>query len=130
MRVSNSGNIPYSQRRKDAIVAGIPQLLTTGTDAYVAAATAFPGLNGLGSPETGGQFRFMSGGLALWHGIQGIRQLKDQPTDLVEKRAAQTAAIGEFISAAGFVGLAAGMGHWALPLVAIGGLTTNFARFS
>lgn len=129
MRVNN-GNIPYSQRRKDAIVAGIPQVLTTATDAYVASATAFPGLNGLGPAEAGTQFRVMSGGLALWHGIQGIRHLNNKSTDMVEKRAAQTAAIGEFISAAGFVGLAAGMGHWALPLVAIGGLTTNFARFA
>lgn len=129
MRVNN-GNIPYSQRRKDAIVAGIPQVLTTATDAYVASAAAFPGLNGLGAPESVVQFRVVSGGLALWHGIQGIRQIRNESSDAVEKRAAQTAAIGEFISAAGFVGLAAGMGHWALPLVAIGGITTNFARFA
>ena len=129
MKIHGSGNLPYSERRKQAVVKALPRLTLTAVDGYVASATAFPGLK-YGSAETLGQFRVMSGILGAVHGISAIVQLNRETDGLAEKRAAQTMVTGELITAAGFVGLAAGMGTWALPLIAIGEITTNFARFS
>lgn len=130
MKVESGRGVPYSQRRKDAVVKSLPQLALSTVDSYVAAATAFPGL-GFGPAEASSTpFRVLSGALAVTHAINGYARTQIETHSLVEKRSQQAQCVGEFITAAGFAGLTLGLGPWAVPLVGLGTLTTNIARFS
>lgn len=123
MTIQAASNVPYSQRRREGAMAAMPRLALDATDAYVAGlATLKPDL---------GLAPVLAGGLAVLHTGFAISQVvMANPLDELHKRRSQTMALGEFITAAGFVGLAAGLGIWALPVMALGEVTTNFARFS
>ncbi len=125
-----ASNIPYSQRKREAVAQAVPHLAVGAADAYVATAV----LKGLGGAQAAGTFSVISGGLAVVHGGRGIWNLmmaSDQENkSQVEKKRFQTMALGEFITGVGFAGMAFGLGLWALPVVALGEVTTNFARFT
>lgn len=123
MTIQAASNVPYSQRRREGAMAAMPRLALDATDAYVA------GLSTL-KPDLP-MAPVLAGGLAALHTGFAIGQVvMASPVDEIHRRRAQTMALGEIITAAGFVGLAAGLGLWALPVVALGEVTTNFARFS
>lgn len=129
-----ASNIPYSQRKREAVAKAIPHLAVGATDAYVAGAV----LQGLGGSAVSTHFSVLSGGLAVVHAGRGIWNMmmagnqdnRYQPGSPVEKKRFQAMAIGEIITGVGFAGMAFGLGMWALPVVALGEVTTNFARFS
>lgn len=123
MTIQAASNVPYSQRRRESAMAAMPRLALDATDAYVAGlATLKPDL---------GFTPILAGGLAALHTGLAIGQVvMASPVDEIHRRRSQTMALGEIITAAGFVGLAAGLGLWALPVMALGEVTTNFARFS
>lgn len=130
-----ASNIPYSQRKREAVARAIPHVAVGAADAYVATAV----LQGLGGQAAAGTFGVLSGGLAAVHAGRGIWNLmmaSNQDNDYnksrspIEKKRFQAMAIGEFITGVGFAGMTFGLGMWALPVVALGEVTTNFARFT
>lgn len=136
MTITTSG-VPYSQRRREAFVQGLPRTAMTLTDTYIGGATALAqaGITSFGAGVFAPSLptlQLFCGGLAAAHGIYALRQawVSASTEDKVESRRASATAIGEFLTAAGFVGLAAGYGPVAAPLVLLGNVTTNFARMA
>lgn len=123
-----ASNIPYSQRKREAVARAIPHLAVGAADAYVATAV----LKGLGGADASGTFHVLAGGLAVVHAGRGIWNMMapDDRTSETEKKRYQTMVLGEIITGVGFAGMAFGLGLWALPVVALGEVTTNFARFT
>jgi hypothetical protein len=131
IRSVKDGEIPYSQRKRDEFLARIPRLAADGVDAYVAGLSLhMPDLGHI--PVAGWRaMPFLNGGLALAHGIYGATRLfSNHSDDPLAQGRARTMGVGELLTAAGFAGLAFGLGLWALPLLAIGEVTTNFAQFA
>ncbi|GMU51869.1 MAG: hypothetical protein AMXMBFR33_10150 [Candidatus Xenobia bacterium] len=126
--ITTLSNIPYSQRKREAAAKAVPRLAINAVDGYVAAAT----LQGFGGQAAAGTFSVLSGGLAAFHVGSGIRFMMkaSDSRDEVDKKRLQTMAIGEVLTGVGFAGMAFGLGLWAIPVVALGEITTNFARFT
>ncbi|MEW6283505.1 MAG: hypothetical protein AB1758_33150 [Candidatus Eremiobacterota bacterium] len=119
--------IPYSQRKREAITRAIPRLAIDATDVYVAAAT----IKGLG--QESGVMPFVSGGLAAFHVISAIMHANQSSKSFhteVERKRLGVMAIGEAITGAGLGMLTFGVGLWALPVLALGEITTNYAQFA
>lgn len=130
-----ASNIPYSQRKREAVARAIPHLAVGAADAYVATAV----IKGLGGEAAAGTFGVLSGGLAAVHAGRGIWNLcmasnqenrYNPERSPIEKKRFQAMAVGEFITAAGFAGMTFGLGMWALPAIALGEVTTHYARFT
>ncbi len=126
MRIEGS----YSERRREAVVRSLPTLAISATDSYVGAATAYNAF-GLAAAGAEGVLPFASGALAAYHGLRVLRNtyLAFNAETLIERRRAQTRVLGHLAIGAGLVGLAAGMGPAALPILAIGELTNLYANF-
>lgn len=117
----------YSQERRDHILKACPRVAVDALDVYVAGVSAFGSL----SQTVRGLANVSTGVAAAGHGISGLAHLAASATDdrMVSLRY-RAMGIGEFVTALGFVGMTAGMGPWALPLIGIGMATTNYAQFS
>ncbi|MBM3461728.1 MAG: hypothetical protein FJX76_06460 [Armatimonadetes bacterium] len=124
--LANNNN--YAQQARDAKLNKMPRLAFEALDVYVAGARSLAELGETAS----GVLQVGCGVMAAGHAIYGITRLlcRADSQDHSEKLRYSAMAVGEFISAAGFVGLTAGMGVWALPLLGIGLATTNFAQYA
>ncbi|MBI3926348.1 MAG: hypothetical protein HY319_12475 [Armatimonadetes bacterium] len=123
-----SAAVPYSRRRRLEMAKAIPRLALDAVDLYVAGAA----LLGRLGPASGA----LTVGLAGAHGVVGATRtihnmcVDDRVYTEMEKRRNYSDAVGDLLTAAGFVGISAGMGVWALPLIAVGELTSNYAQFA
>jgi hypothetical protein len=118
----------FAAQKREAMIGAIPRLAWDGLDMYVSGARAFAQVGETAS----GVLQVGCYGLGALHGIAGIRSFihaADAQTTSEQLRH-RASAYGDCITGLGYVGLAAGMGAWALPLVAIGLATTNYARFA
>lgn len=122
----------YGSKIQKAKLHMAARLAVGGVDLYTAGATAFaPAESTLSSVMP-----WMSGVAAVGHGIYGLTKVAtDTSEDYVTNvgyvkewnaRPAQDYAVGtgHLITAAGFGALAFGLGPWALPLLAIGQITS------
>lgn len=118
----------FAAQKREAMLAAIPRLSFDALDTYVAGAQAFAPLTQAASEV----LTVGCVGVGVLHGIAGIRSFcrASGNGDSSEALRLRASGYGDCITALGYVGLAAGMGPWALPLVAIGVATANYARFA
>ena len=122
--ISSVATGSYIERTREARLKAVPALGLNAADVYIGATQSLAHLGATAAPV----MQAGAAGLAVWHGISCIYHLNhgDTPSDKLRE---QTLAIGDFITGAGLIGAAAGIGVWSLPLIGIGLLTSNFARF-
>lgn len=122
MKVDNA--LPYSERRLQTTANHVSRATTDVADAFVT------GLSIL-QPQTSGLF-WLDAGMAVGHAAYGISRIAQGSSENATPYEAQrnyTMAFGEGLQVAGYVGLAFGMGAWALPIMATGAIISNFAYF-
>lgn len=118
----------YAQQQRDELLNKVPRLAFDAMDAYVGGVRAFAPLS-----ETAGTVMTVgSVVMAVGHAGFGITRLvvAADSENHSEKLRNRAIGIGDFVTALGYVGLAAGMGPWALPLLGIGMATTNYATYA
>jgi len=123
---ASGGN--YAQQQRDELLNRVPRLAFDVMDAYVGGVRALAPLSETAS-------KVMAVGsvvMAVGHAGFGISRLvvAADSEDHSAKLRNRAIGIGDFVTALGYVGLAAGMGPWALPLVGIGMATTNYATYA
>lgn len=122
MRVDNS--LPYSERKLQTTANHVGRAVADVADAYVTGLTIM-------QPNTSGVM-WLDIGMGVGHAAYGINRLLkagDEKSTKYESQRAVTQAFGEGLQVAGYAGLAFGMGPWALPIVALGAVVSNFAYF-
>lgn len=118
----------YSQQQRDAILRKVPRLAFDALDAYVGGVRAFAPL-----AETASTVMTVgSAVMGVGHAGYAVTRLfvASDTEDRSEKLRYRAIAVGDFVTALGYVGLAAGMGPWALPLMAVGLATANYATYA
>jgi len=117
---ANSGGGSYKQQRTDRILTVMPHLALATADVYAAAAvTVLPSVSRLQVATP-----WVCGAAGAIHGIYGITQWASESSTSSKERALQIArGWGHVITAAGYAGLAFGLGPWGLPIIAIGEAT-------
>jgi hypothetical protein len=111
-------NNNYKQQQRDRIMAVVPQVALAAADAYAGAATTLmPATESLQ-----GALPIFSGVMGAGHALYGIIQVF--PSDYGDKPKLDIArGVGHIITGAGFGALCAGLGVYALPIIALGEVT-------
>ncbi len=123
MQVNNS-SLPYSERKLQQTASHVSRGVADVADVFVT------GLNFMQPHSTG--LMWLDIGMGVGHALYGISRVAvamDEDKTPYEAQRCRTQAFGECLQVAGYVGLAAGMGPWALPIVALGAAVSNFAYF-
>ena len=112
--ISSVSSPTYDQERRDRLMALAPQVAMATADVYAGSTPFFPTHSG---------FPVVDGVLAAGHVVYGLVKAGNANGDYTIDRKAMGQGVGHLITGAGFAGLAAGVGAWALPLIFIGEAT-------
>ena len=107
----------YKQQQRDRVMVVVPQVALAGADIYAGAATCL--LPAGGAVQSA--LPIVSGVVAVGHGIYGLTHVWPRDRYDPQHTSGEIArGVGHLVTAVGFGALAAGLGPYALPIIALG----------